>query len=368
MSSPTREAGCRLTACPRASAEPRAGERFCGHIHGEPVLAHRHRCQAAPGARDRRAERDLRRVRPGRGDGEAHVAPVADGRERAHLPDSVTMPVNTSTILQLRSVSASMRRCCPQHRALAARPDLRVRLQRLGRPWNSESQSTPAARARALEARHGGERSAPRDRASASAPSTAGAWNQASRSTRLARSRLPASPAPPSTARASARRRRAPARRRRDRGPPCPAGTSMRRTPRSARTSRRSAAASEAMQRPDRRLARGPRKRRGTRQAQCVSTTTRTSGTGLKPGRRQVSAGSSASHGADADDTCVVAAAHRVGEAPRLGAGDPLALARSGREAAVERGRELERHRRPPLADAGEEPGLRLRRLAGEQA
>jgi len=51
----------------------------------------------------------------------------------------------------------------------------------------------------------------------------------------------------------------------------------------------------------------------------------------------------------------------------RQPAGDPLALAGLGGDAAVERRRQLERDERPPLAHAQEEPGIELGRLLGAQ-
>ncbi len=59
--------------------------------------------------------------------------------------------------------------------------------------------------------------------------------------------------------------------------------------------------------------------------------------------------------------------AQRMAGAPRLGPGNPPALPGARGDPPVQRGRQLQRHQRPPLAHAHEEPGQRLGRLGGAQ-
>ena len=86
-----------------------------------------------------------------------------------------------------------------------------------------------------------------------------------------------------------------------------------------------------------------------------------------RPGSRQVSSGSSAS----AVPLPIMIASWRgaqmMGALPRFLAGDPAARAGARRDAAIERGRELEGDQRPAGAHAQEEAGVQALRLVLRQ-
>ena len=65
------------------------------------------------------------------------------------------------------------------------------------------------------------------------------------------------------------------------------------------------------------------------------------------------------------DEDRLVPAAFQMGMRARLGPGDPATGAVGERDATVERGRELQRHQRPPESRAGEEARHAPRRLGG---
>ncbi len=68
------------------------------------------------------------------------------------------------------------------------------------------------------------------------------------------------------------------------------------------------------------------------------------------------------------DHHSVVARAHRMHLAPRLGSGDPLALPRRGGDAAIETRGKLQRDKGAPLLGLHEEPGVIQRRLVLQHA
>ena len=86
-----------------------------------------------------------------------------------------------------------------------------------------------------------------------------------------------------------------------------------------------------------------------------LSATTRTSGVGPEAGEAAGEHRVVGLHRAGAHHHGVVAPAQHMRGAARGGAGDPLALAPPRRDAAVERGGELERDERPALAHAAHE-------------
>ena len=86
------------------------------------------------------------------------------------------------------------------------------------------------------------------------------------------------------------------------------------------------------------------------------------------PGRRQVSSGSSAQHGADADQDGVALRAEQMHARPRRLARDRNGLVAGGRDLVVGGHRELQDHMRALVADAAEMPGMVVRGLLRAQA
>ena len=195
-----------------------------------------------------------------------------------------------------------------------------------------------------------------------SPPITAGAWNQAMRSTRSARSsaaascpppstRIRVSPAAPSAVIAAFRST-----------PAVDPGTSISFAPRSAKASSRARSVPSRSRNQVGISRGGGHQARGQRRAQMAV------GHDAHD-RRRPEAGDAAGQvrivgqdGADADHHRVVPAAQGVGQAARRRAGDPLALAGMRGDAAVQRGGQLQRDHRAAERDAVVEAGQRFER------
>ena len=304
-SSPTRSGRSRLTGVPtRQRAQRGAAPASRPTRRRRTSPAHLHRRQAAAGAGDRGAERDAGAVGPGRGgDDEPHVARRRRaGRSSRTVPRPVMMPVNIA-LSPSRIRSACRRR---------------------------------AASRRCAEARHRGqclERRTPAPPASRRRRCTAGAWNQAMRSTSIGAQQRGGELRPALDQHAGDAARCARACQRRGRSTP---GTRRRRTidHRDARLAERLAAVgvgAVAGQDPGRGL--GSPSRPDARSAACAGGCRRRrapAGSRGSPSMRQVSSGSSASTVPTPTSTAScrprsACAARRAGVA-----GDPLALAGPG--------------------------------------
>ena len=191
-----------------------------------------------------------------------------------------------------------------------------------------------------------------------SAPMTAGAWNQATRSTRSARSSDAASCAPPSTStRVSPASPGAHSACRQSTPPRAPA-TSISATPASAKARRRSGSAPSRISIQVGVSRAVATSRGGQRRAQMAVGHHAHRGSGRKPGMRQVRSGSSAATVPTPTITAScrprsACAARRAGST-----GDPAAFARQRGDAPVQRGGQLQRDQRPALRA----PAARTRR------
>ena len=190
----------------------------------------------------------------------------------------------------------------------------------------------------------------------ASPPITAGAWNQAMRSTRSARSSEAASCAPPST-----RTRVIPA-------SPSAASAADRidaglgpgdldqRDTEIGEGVTAVAIGAVADQHPGRRLRGRGDQRRGERRAQMAVGDDPHHRAGAVAGQAAGQLRIVRQHRADADHHRVMPAAQRMGRTARGLAGDPAALARPRGDPAIQRGGELQRHQRTPQANPRAEP------------
>ena len=293
--------------------------------------------QAAARAGDRGADGDRRHVVPVRTTKRRSSA-LPPGLTEVISPMSVTMPVNMPVLKSAlcpafqRVAGQRTRRNQPEPgreiepvEAQLARPQSGRRRPARGRPVAADAVDQPGLQE--------GRRDLP------------AAFDQHAGQAALRRA-----PAPPPRRRPGHRRRPPP--RRSPHLPRCSA-------------SRAAAGAADVQTQPNRHLPRRRGELRCRRQAApCESSTMRTGERPARPGSRQVSSGSSAADRAAADQDRVMGGAQALAVGARRLAGDPLAFARGGGDAPVERGRELEVKERPALAHPQQEAGVDLGRLA----